>query len=424
MSFNEFTYGAHRAFRTVVPELQDRKPISWNTIPYSLAYYAPFTFLVYLARRPNTYLLRLLLLPAALAGILGAAYRFVWVIPETNLYNWGQCLFAAVTIGKALECALTKEGMLKVGENRPGEMKGKGVADGTVEPQSSVIPAWLYDTVELAHTMRGLNWKFGRGVHVPRDPRPQQRTPFLRATLSGFVQNYLLLDFLESAIKFFPGVGTPEGGTIFYPSLTPISRYAVSTLIHMMTGTALLAGFHMVYDLLTLFAVGVLHSSPSSWPPVTDDPWSADSMHAFWSKHWHQLLRQTFLVLGGYPGKWIAGDLGMLFGAFAASGLFHECAMYSMGRGFDHTVTIFFTLQGPILILERFWRRFTKRRVCGLYGRLWVYFILFLTAQPLVDAWHRRGLGGGMIIPPFLSPTRLFLVPALQHVLDYYGHRR
>ncbi|KAF8073735.1 hypothetical protein FPV67DRAFT_763048 [Lyophyllum atratum] len=391
--------------------------MTWHTASYPVIYYIPFFFMAYLARRPGTYLFRLLLVPITLCGIVASAYRFVWTIPELNVYNWGQCLLAAVTIAKTLEYAFNKEGMLKVGEMRLGETKGKETANGQAgaAPQRGLafIPTGLYDAVELMHTLRGLQWKFGQGAHVPKHTRPLERQAFLRATLLSFAQNFILLDLLESSLKLFPGVGTPMGGTMFYQNLQPFWRYIVATLIHMLTGSALLAGFGMVYDLITFIAVGCLDSSPTSWPPVMDDPWSADSMHTLWSKHWHQLLRQTFLVLGGYPGKWLAGDLGMLFGAFIASGLFHECAMYSMGRGFNHTVSLFFTMQGPILILERFWRKFTGRRVGGWPGRLWVYFILFIAAQPMVDAWHRRGLGGGMVIPPFLSPVRLLLLPIL-----------
>ncbi|KAG6854126.1 hypothetical protein C0991_010290 [Blastosporella zonata] len=394
--------------------------------------------MAYLARRPDTYPMRLLLLPITLCGIVAAAYHFVWTPPELNVYNWGQCLLAAVTIAKSLEYSLNEEGMLKVGETRPGAMKGKGkvVTNGNVVAHRGLkfLPSGIYDAIELMHTLRGLQWKFGQGAYVPKSIRPQEKSAFLRATSVSFIQNFLLVDVLESTIKLFPGVGSPTGGTMFYPFLSPFFRYSVATLIHMLTGSAILAGFGMVYDLITLIAVGCLDGSPASWPPVTDNPWGADSMHQLWSKHWHQLLRQTFLVLGGYPGKWLAGDLGLLFGTFIASGLFHECAMYSMGRGYDHTAPIFFAMQGPVLILERVWRKVTGRRVGGWPGRLWVYSILFLAAQPmgeiistirppdiylhsLVNAWHRRGLGGGMVIPPFLSPTRIILLPIVRRYM-------
>ena len=170
---------------------------------------------------------------------------------------------------------------------------------------------------------------------------------------------------------------------MFYSQLPIPLRYTVSTTIHILTGSALLAGFGMVYDLITLIAVILFDSSPRSWPPVMDNPWISESMHEFWAKRWHQLLRQTFLVFGGYPGKWIAGSWGMVFGTFLASGLFHECAMYAMNRGYDHSATMFFAAQGPVLVFERLWKRATGKRVRGWIGRAWVYFIMFIAAQPM-----------------------------------------
>ena len=336
--------------------------------------------------------------------------------------------------------------MLKVGETRPGVMKGKSNGQAksngfgsqfVQEPRSKspYIAAWLYDAIELAHTTRGLQWKFGRGIYIPRPTRPVERTAFLYATLFSFIKNYLILDILETLLKLFPGVGSPMGGTMFYPFAPPV-RYTISTIIHLISGTMLIAGFRMVYDLITLFAVVCLDSSPLLWPPIMGDPWHAESMHTFWAKEWHQCLRQTFFVFGGYPGMWIAGDYGMVFGTFLASGLYHTCSMYSARRGFDYNTLVFFASQGPVLMLERLWKRITGRRVGGWVGMLWVYFILFAGAQPMskfvhrfffilasniyffiVDAWHRRGLGGGVVVPPLLSPMRVIVLPLVKRLL-------
>lgn len=413
-------FGVNQALRTIIPDLPDRIPVTWHNAPYQLACCIPFVFMAYFARRPDTHLIRLLLLPSVLCGILAFACRYVWIIPELNVYNWGQSLIAAVIIAKSLEYAWHIEGMLKIGESRPGVMKGKQSANHPIRHSGHpFIAPWLYDSLELMCTVRGLDWKFGQGIHIPKETKPLDRLPFIRATTMSFVQNFLLLDLLESVIKLFPGVGSPVGGSMFYSNLPPVWRYTVSTLIHMITGTSLLVGFGMVYDLITLLAVLVLNSSPSSWPPILDHPWTADSMHVFWSKRWHQLFRHTFLILGGYPGKWIAGDLGLFFGTFIASGLYHEGSIYTMGRGFDLTVLIFFTLQAPVLIMERMWKRLTGRRVGGLMGRIWVYSIMFLL---IANSWHRRGLGGGMVIAPFLSPVRLLLIPNIQRILHGYQH--
>ncbi|KAJ7043077.1 hypothetical protein C8F04DRAFT_29225 [Mycena alexandri] len=425
--WQEISVGAARAFRTVVPKPQHRIPLTWSNAPILLSSFLPFVFLAYLARRPNTYLIRLLLLPTVLVATLTAGFRYRFTIPELNVYNWGLALLCEVVIGKAFEYAFTKEGMLKVGERQPGQMKGKEAVKGEAaaaqltngnghaaspeptEPPARLIPTWLYDAFELIHTMRGVRWKFTQGTYVPAPTRPLARPAFLRATLRSFVTNFLLLDLLESLVKLFPGVGTPTGGSIFYAGLPPVPRYVVSTLIHMLTGSALLAGFGMVYDLITLLAVVVFDSAPAGWPPITDAPWHAESMHQLWAHSWHQLLRNTFLVFGGYPGRWIAGDVGMLLGTFVASGLYHEFSIYTMGRGLDHTVTLFFAAQGPILIGERLWRRITGRRVGGRIGRMWVYFVMFIAAQPMIDSWHKRGLGGGMVIMPVISPVRILL---------------
>ncbi|KAJ7644210.1 hypothetical protein FB45DRAFT_291116 [Roridomyces roridus] len=440
--YREIQVGALRAFRTIIPEPSERIPISLTTTPLLLCSFLPIVFLAFLSRRPSTYNIRILLLPSTLIACLWTGFKFMFTIPELAVYNWGLALLSEVLIAKALQYALTPEGMLKIGEREPGQPKGKEVANGSANDHaehseateevvngsanghakpsettgSRLVPAWLYDAFELIHTMRGLGWKFSHGTYIPPPTRPLERRAFLRATAVSFIQNFLLLDLLECCIKVFPGVGVPSGGSMFFQNLPLIPRYTVSTIIHMLTGSALLAGFGMVYDLIVLIAVGVFYSRPAKWPPILDNPWQATSMHDLWAKDWHQLLRSTFTVLGGYPGRWIAGDLGMLLGTFGASGLFHETSMYAMGRpgGFDHTVTLFFAIQGPILIGERLWRQVTGKRV---NSRLWVYFVMFIAAQPMTNSWHKRGLGGGMVIPPFVSPLRLFM-PV---VMRYWG---
>ena len=289
-----------------------------------------------------------------------------------------------IYVGKALEFAFSTEGRHKLSEikiNRNENSHNRDLVDRPSENQH--LPPWLYDALEISFELRGVGWDFGKGVHVPVQTRPLLRNLFLRATFRSFFFHFLVLDFLDSTFKMFPGVGTIQGGSIFYASLPPLQRYALSTLIHIITGTAMLSGFQMIYDLVTLISIGLLGSLPSSWPPILDDPWSSDSLHVFWSKRWHQLLRRTFMVYGGYPGKWLFGNFGMVQGVFIASGLYHECALYTMGRGFDHRVTLFFAMQAPLLVCEKLWQKMTGRKVVGPFGRLWVYFNMFILAQPM-----------------------------------------
>ena len=249
-------------------------------------------------------------------------------------------------------------------------------------------------------------------------------------------------------MKLIPEIGSPLGGSMFFP-LPPIQRYAISTTIHIMTGTIVLSGFETAYAFLTLLGVGLLNQSPLLWPPFFDSPFSSDSLAIFWAKRWHQLLRRTFFVFGGYPGKWLgsliskeAGNLGMLFGVFTASGLFHELTTYTMGRGFDNNITLFFMVQAAATLSERVWYKATGRKVQGWIGLFWVYFCIMILGQPcgehpltnslpvhltcpcrhlprtfnLVDAWHHRGLGGSIIVPTTFSPVRNILWPILRRV--------
>lgn len=315
-------------------------------------------------------------------------------------------LLAWVTVGKAIGYASTPGEMLRKEEVRiyrdeekkpappahaqhpNGNLSSSKCHHAKVTPYPSrhrFFSAWFLDACDLMFDLRGLEWEYGSGVYVPSETRSLSRTPFIRATFWSFIQNYFLLDLFESLIKCFPGVGHPEGGTMFYPNLPLPQRLAVSTTIHIFTGSSLLYGFGMVYDLLTLIGVLLFNTPTTSWPPVIDNPWASDSLHAFWSRRWHQLLRYTFLIYGGYPGYRLGGGLGMVVGTFVASGMYHECSAYALGRGFEWGVPFFFALQAPLLIGERIWRKVTGKRVGGWKGMLWVYFCIMILGQPLSE---------------------------------------
>jgi hypothetical protein len=384
---------------------------------------------------------------------LYSSYGYVWLEPRHNVFNWGAASFSFVLIGKGIDLALARTGRHKQGKDVPRGTSTPAIAstkENTSDPPGDpsspsqrpyakpllLLPPWAQDTLDLMFSMRGLGWDFGEGVYTPAPTRPQERGPFLRATLRSFLLGFLTLDLLDASIKLIPGVGDPAGGSIFFSHIPYPARFLVSTAIHVLTGSALVTGFGAVYDLLTFLAVAVLGHPPAAWPPVMDNPWAAESLHEFWARRWHQLLRQTFLVFGGIPGRKIAGDVGLVLGTFLASGLFHECTILAMGGGWDSRVPLFFLLQGGSIIGERIWKRVTGRRVDGFLGRLWVYFDIIILGQPLgplyfvlltfdrivlthhtVDAWHRRGLGGGMVIPPLMSPARLVLIPTIRKLM-------
>jgi hypothetical protein len=346
-------------------------------------------------------------------------------------------LLTLCCISKALDYAFAPEGLLKIGERVAGEQCGPVIAPSllvelqngqngtaehdplceTSESESEAKPfakpvfpekarrratskyQWLLDSLELLSTQRGLGWKFGAMVYVPpRPPSYYHRRTFLLRSFRTLLVHFTLLDFLESLLKLVPGVGSPRGGTIFLASHflpeTPylsetIVRYATSTFISLISGSAVLAGFMATYGLASLIGVGVLKQDPRAWPPVLDAPFFSTSLNEFWAKRWHQLLRRVFLVFGGLPFAAIASlltlplpssarksisQLATVLGAFLASGMYHEFASIAMGRAWDGRVVWFFLMHGTLVILERLWRKVSGKRVGGIYGRIWVYF--------------------------------------------------
>lgn len=294
-------------------------------------------------------------------------------------------------MAKAIDFACRPEGMLKTDEEKPGvpirnTCDDHGDAKKIQEGPSiwkCYLPAWLYDGCELLSASRGIGWKFGAGIHIPKECRPMERSAFLRETLLDVFQHWLIIDACDTFIKLLPGVGSPGGGTIFRPEFPVPGRYILSSLIFFATGACIASCFHVCYGIVTLIAVGMFSSEPSSWPPVMDNPWKSDSLHIFWAKRWHQLLRETFFIYGGFIGDALAGDIGKIFGTFIGSGLFHALPGFVIGSRFELPVLLFFVLQAPLLLLEKVWARATGHRVQGFYGQAWTYITLCAAGQLL-----------------------------------------
>ncbi|EIW85788.1 hypothetical protein CONPUDRAFT_150572 [Coniophora puteana RWD-64-598 SS2] len=84
-------------------------------------------------------------------------------------------------------------------------------------------PSYPHDVLALVFSMRGLGWKFGKGVYIPHDTRVLSHGPFLLTTL-------------QPLMKLTPAVGTPHDGIISVPSHPFPQRYLVSTPLHFASG--------------------------------------------------------------------------------------------------------------------------------------------------------------------------------------------
>ncbi|KAJ8454025.1 hypothetical protein ONZ51_g13269 [Trametes cubensis] len=256
-------------------------------------------------------------------------------------------LMALAAAAKVIHFAVVPQGTLKICEERLACSKTTSCESATGSGEGHHdrwLPACIFDALEVGLAARGIGWKFAEGIYIPRPRRPSERSAYLKRTSISVLRTYLLVDFFDSFLETLPGI-TVDSGTIFIPTLPMMARYLVSTALHLGTGIVVILGLEMWYDIASL--VG---------------PWHMKSLHEFWSQQWHQLLRDTFLVMGGYPGRWIAGDLGLLFGTFLASGLFHEIGLYLGGAPIGPRVLIFFVAQAFGILTEKLYKSHTGKR--------------------------------------------------------------
>ena len=173
-----------------------------------------------------------------------------------------------------------------------------------------------------------------------------------------------------------------------------VVRYTISSVISLISGTAVMAGFMMVYALISFIGVVLLKQDTRAWPPVFDAPFLSTSLNEFWAKRWHQFLRRTFMVYGGLPCGYITSflpiptaakksivQIATVLGAFLASGVFHELTSTAMGHGWNGRVVWYFFMHGGLVIVERVWRKISGKRVGGWMGMVWVYFWVAVAGQ-------------------------------------------
>ncbi|RPD65979.1 hypothetical protein L227DRAFT_597347 [Lentinus tigrinus ALCF2SS1-6] len=355
---------AEQAWGAIVPRTEDREPLTIRTTPYALAYLIPYFYMAYLGGS------------ATGGGHHGDSVTFGYVREDPLMVRneWNRGLMALVLIAKSIDFAFAPNGRLKTGEKTlpsivqdhtsPSQSPKPGAKESvwtSGNPLASILPRPVFDALDVGLTMRGVGYDFGQYVYIHLAPVSSSRSAFVRTVVPRLIRNYMVMDVLD----------TVEKRDDLLPHLPPIQRYTISTALHALHGLLIYAHISVSYDMAALTGVLVLKQSPSSWPPVQGDLRSTRSLHRFWSRTWHQTLRHTFLLLGGFPGRWLAGDVGVVFGTFLASGLFHELGLMAAGKAFDHKVVAFFLLQAVGICLEKTYYSLTGRRVGGVAGAAW-----------------------------------------------------
>lgn len=290
-------------------------------------------------------------------------------------------LAALSSLAQVLDLTFSTKGMNKIDDGPTDRSKVS-----SNDSSGKTFLATLSEANNLVSSVRGIGLEYGRSIPLPPETRPLEKKPFLRATFFMFIRSFVLFDILEFTLRLTPPLYTYAGGSIYIQDLPVVQRVTFAMFIHIVTGLFFAEVLEWWYLGTTLIFVGVFNDSPSRWPPLSDHPWKAESITEFWGRRWHQLYRRTLFVLGGYPGRWLGEKVGLsrvgsLFGTFIASGLFHELPCYVLGGYFDWRPPIFFVSQAFLICLERRWNVVTGKKVCGWWGRLWVYFVLLTLGQ-------------------------------------------
>ncbi|KAA1090422.1 hypothetical protein PGT21_017147 [Puccinia graminis f. sp. tritici] len=129
-------------------------------------------------------------------------------------------------------------------------------------------------------------------------------------------------------------------------------------------------------------------------------PLGASSLTDFWSRHWHEILKDLFIEAGVAPVTYVlVSFLGLqakstfvrisgIMGAFTISAVLHEVGIWSAGP-LDPTfkTSIFFLSQGVGVCLENGFKKISGRKVNGFLGRIWLLTWLVYFGQPMVSIW-------------------------------------
>ncbi|KAJ2913629.1 hypothetical protein MD484_g6773, partial [Candolleomyces efflorescens] len=256
----------------------------------------------------------------------------------------------------------------------------------------------LQDALDLLGNLRGIGWTWSKGLYLPPETRPtHSRTLFILYTAAYYLCTTLLFDLCHFSVQGFSPetFGTGVGGTIFDMGVPWVWRYVRSTGITLLSGLTVCYNIQSLYYLSTLLSMLLLplgHSSPEAWPPISSfTPWTAHSLHSFWSRTWHQLFRDLFISVGYTPSYHLfrQSRTAGIFGAFGVSTMLHVAGLWGMGRGPEvQPTTTFFMCNALGIVLEQQWTKVTGRKV-------------------LVDAWARTGMIGTMFFRAERRPVNL-----------------
>ncbi|KIJ66734.1 hypothetical protein HYDPIDRAFT_174116 [Hydnomerulius pinastri MD-312] len=369
-----------------------------------------------LVQLPGTRLYRGALLPMVLwmALRVGITMDFSWGYPGLAYLNQGQALGMFTLAMRSTAWTFVQEPYARQLSSSSAQPVTNGDhGNSTPKPKAVTIPSAMWNAWDLMMNMRGIGWNWPQRLHIPKPYfQVQSRLVFFALSLARLALFALAFDAVSGYVRSFSpdAIGSPNGGTIFDPSLPPLARYMRSSTITVLSGTSAYLIIEAVYQLHAVEFIMLFQQYPSQWPPLFDSPWLSTSLSGFWGQRWHQLFREYFVAVGGRPLEGRFGRAGIVLGAFVVSGALHDLGMRGMGRGADTLPVVgFFVMHGLGVMMEYTWKKATGKRVGGVLGWLWTFSWFVIWGNFIVDVWARRGLIGSEFVPEPYRPTTLLL---------------
>ncbi|KAF8552899.1 hypothetical protein OG21DRAFT_1485819 [Imleria badia] len=387
-----------------------------HVLPPMLCYFV----MAVLAITPQTRTIRLALFPVMLLLALRAAVPMDVSLKGTERkFHHNLACWMFLTTTRALGWALARKSLVR-----------------QLRPANST-PSTLMDALDLVSNFRGYGWDWSRGVHIPRETRPSNRTGFIFSKILSLAAHAFAFGILNTAIGSFSSAGLGKlscghvleetlpflhratricfpvrfgdisGGYLFDASLPFYSRFLRSSVISALALVWAYVALQSCYDSCTILGVVILGQDPAQWPPAFDAPWCATSLADFWGRRWHQWLRHILLILGAHPLSFIFGRAGVLIGAFLAAAVIHHFGLITVNRKSEFwRMLVGFGMMAVGIIIENTFKHVTRRKVQGLAGWVWTMGWILLWGHAIIDGYARAGM--------FSFPTLIDLVPPLR----------
>ncbi|KAH9972134.1 hypothetical protein BGW80DRAFT_1460056 [Lactifluus volemus] len=365
----------------IPPDPSLRQPLTLSVVlPVYTGHYA----MAVLAMLPNTFILKLSLLPFIIWQAWTCAVGFdsslsiaQWLGYQTAdrlvFWNFPFVVRFLSIVMSSIEWTFTKRPLRKY------ELQND---QATLIERPLSVSGVLLDAFDLIGNQRGIGWS------CSSNPFPREVAPSLASLWAKLLLKITLFDMsLHIIHRVCPASNNVGGGSLFDPSLGFLHRHALAVL-------SAICGSVWAYTV----------TMAASLPPAL----AGYLASRIWGFRWHQFYRQTVVVFGARPGGALLGKPGALVGAFTASAIIHYIVMWGLGHGMEFRSSGgYYLLMGLGAIMESAFKQTTGLRVQGWVGWLWTMLWTTLWVELVISVEYSIVMG---FLDPFnpFSPMGFF----------------